>query len=262
MKDINELNLHDKKYIIFDNDGTLVDSIGLYTKADGIIIEQYGNVCVSEDIIEQERDIVFRKNASRENLYLEYADYLINRYNFSIKDKHEILKNRALIDKTLIKEELTLRSHVAELLYLLKKYGFTLVIATMTTRNAIDNAFKGNQNISSLIDIDEVFDYIITMEDVTHKKPHPEVFNKILEHYNTSCDKCLIVEDSLTGVLAANASNIEVMTIEEKHSLKDKALIQEHADYYIEDFKTFIDYLEKQDTKKYTLSKKKGCKIK
>ena len=55
MKDINELNLSNKKYIIFDLDGTLINSIGIWNKADQILISKYSKSNPDVDTIQKER---------------------------------------------------------------------------------------------------------------------------------------------------------------------------------------------------------------
>ena len=42
MKKLSELKLKGKKYIIFDMDGTLIDSIGVWNQTDQRLIEEYG----------------------------------------------------------------------------------------------------------------------------------------------------------------------------------------------------------------------------
>ena len=71
MKDINELNMSNKKYIIFDLDGTLINSIGIWNKADQILISKYSKSNPDVDTIQKERDDVIRNNAN-EDIYLEY----------------------------------------------------------------------------------------------------------------------------------------------------------------------------------------------
>lgn len=44
MKELNRLNLKNKKYIIFDMDGTLIDSIGVWNRTDQKLIEKFGRI--------------------------------------------------------------------------------------------------------------------------------------------------------------------------------------------------------------------------
>ena len=75
-----------------------------------------------------------------------------------------------------------------------------------------------------------MFDYVLSMEDVSNKKPNPEVYNKIIEHYNAKKEECLIFEDSYTGVLAAKNAGCEVVNIYDKYSDIDRDKINELAE--------------------------------
>lgn len=65
-----------KKVIIFDMDGTLIDSVGIWNKTDEILIKKLSN---NEEIkvnnIQQIRDNVLAQ-CKTENIYLEYCEYL------------------------------------------------------------------------------------------------------------------------------------------------------------------------------------------
>lgn len=76
MRDLNELKLKDKKYIIFDMDGTLIDSVGVWNRTDQILIERYGRKIIDLDIIQNDREEFLRSNQSS-IIYLEYCRYLI-----------------------------------------------------------------------------------------------------------------------------------------------------------------------------------------
>ena len=59
----------------------------------------------------------------------------------------------------------------------------------------------------------EYFDYILTNEDVSLAKPHPEGYLHVLEYFNVSHQNTLIVEDSPKGLEAAYASGCKVLKV-------------------------------------------------
>ena len=79
--------------------------------------------------------------------------------------------------------------------------------------------------------MNEVFDLIITYEDVKEKKPNPEVYLKVLEKLNVSKEDCLIIEDSLEGVKAANNEGIEVLNIVDENMYKTQNTIDKLSTY-------------------------------
>ena len=62
MKELNKLNFLDKKYIIFDMDGTLIDSIGVWNLTDKKLIEEYGGKIADLETIQNERDTFLHNN--------------------------------------------------------------------------------------------------------------------------------------------------------------------------------------------------------
>ena len=79
--------------------------------------------------------------------------------------------------------------------------------------------------------MNDVFDLIITYEDVKEKKPNPEVYLTVLEKLNVSKEDCLIIEDSLEGVKAANNARIEVLNIVDENMYKTQNTIDKLSTY-------------------------------
>lgn len=125
----------------------------------------------------------------------------------------------------------------------MKRLGFTLVLATMTTQVQLDIYSKRNQKMLSQMNIMEVFDFIIKKEDVVNKKPNPEIYNRICKHYNAPLNECLIFEDSYTGVLAGSNAGIEVVNIYDRYADLDRDKINQIADYSIVDYSEFLDLI-------------------
>ena len=57
----------------------------------------------------------------------------------------------------------------------------------------------------------DVFDLVLTGEDVAHKKPEPEIFHKALNHFGIDAAQAIAIEDARRGVLAARAAGITVI---------------------------------------------------
>lgn len=240
MKQLNELKLKDKKYIIFDMDGTLIDSIGVWNRTDQKMIEEFGGISINLDDIQIERDTFLHSNQDSD-IYLAYCEYLIKKYNFSIQDPKELLKIRWDKSGEVLENEMDFKPCVVGLILRLKELGFTLVLATMTTQVQLDIYSKKNKRMLEQMNIVDVFDLITRKEDVKNKKPNPEIYNKIMQYYNASPSECLVFEDSYTGVLASKNAGIEVVNIYDKYADLDRKKINETTDYYIESYQEFIE---------------------
>ncbi len=240
MKNLKELNLKDKKYIIFDMDGTLIDSIGVWNRTDQKLIEEFGGMSISLDDIQTERDAFLHSNQASD-IYLAYCEYLIKKYDFSIQDAEKLLKIRWDKSGEILENEMDFKPDVVDLILRLKDLGFTLVLATMTTQVQLDIYSRKNKKMVEQMNIVNVFDLITRKEDVKNKKPNPEIYNKIMQHYNANPNECLIFEDSYTGVLASNNAGIEVVNVYDKYADVDRDKINEITDYSITKYKEFID---------------------
>lgn len=257
MQSLNHLNLKNKKYIIFDMDGTLIDSIGVWNITDKYIIEKYSGITVDLDDIQRERDNFLHSNQDSD-IYLAYCTYLIKKYGLSMKNPEKLLKIRWDMSNKVL-QEIDFKPGVVELILKLKDLGVTLVLATMTTQVQLDIYSKKNQKMLNQLNISEVFDLIIRKEDVKKKKPDPEIYNMIMQYYNATPNECLIIEDSYTGVLASKNAGVEVINIYDKYADLDRDKINRITDYSILNYREFIDYLDsiKDFTKQKIMNIKK-----
>lgn len=242
MKNITELNLKAKKYIIFDLDGTLIDSIGIWNKTDKKILEEYGDINIDLDTIQKERDTFLHNNQSSD-IYLSHCEYLINKYNLSIKDPSKLLSIRWDLSGKIL-EEIEYKPYVPELILKLKELGFTLILATMTTQVQLDIYEKKNKKMLNKMNIKEAFDLITKKEDVHNKKPDPEIYYKVMNHFNAKKEECLVFEDSYTGVLASHNAGIECVNIYDKYADIDREEINKITDYSIKSYKEILDIIE------------------
>lgn len=243
MKELKQLNLKNKKYIIFDMDGTLIDSIGVWNTTDQRLIEEYGGIHIKLYDIQSERDAFLHSNQDSD-IYLAYCEYLIKKYNFNVQSAEQLLKIRWDKSGEVLEKEMDFKPSVVELISKLKDLGFTLVLATMTTQVQLDIYSKKNKRMLEQMNIAEVFDLITRKEDVKNKKPDPEIYNKIMQYYNASPNECLIFEDSYTGVLASHNAGIEVVNVYDKYAEIDREKINKITDYSINDYSEFIALID------------------
>ncbi len=225
-----------KKIIIFDMDGTLIDSVGIWNSVDLELRRALGMKDeISLSHLQQQRDDALRRFSKDENPYLSYCAYLKELYK-SDKTAEEIHDLRYSIAQTYLKNSIDYKEGADIFIRKLYQKGFTLVIASTTKKSNMEIYRTQNQNIMQKANIDDYFRLVFTREDAKEMKPHPEIYLKVLKELGVSAKDALVFEDSLIGIEAAKAAGIESVLVYDAYSEADREKILELADYSINSF--------------------------
>ncbi len=237
--------LENKKVIIFDMDGTLIDSVWIWNAIDEELIKKAGTIPLGNENIAKQRDDVLKRLKNEPDSYLAYCDFLREKYKSNLT-KEEIKKIRYEIADDYLKNKVDYKPYAEKLLKSLKDKGYVLAIASTTLRHCIDIYTTKNKNLMNKGNFNDIFSLILTKDDVITKKPSPEVHEKIMEHFNVKPEECLVVEDALIGVEAAKNAGIEVAVIYDKYADGDRDKINELADYTFDDFAQMLEQVKSE----------------
>lgn len=232
----------DKKLVCFDLDGTLIDSVGIWNQVDAALIQQLAKIDVDHHSIQQQRDTQLNKFRQSADPYLEYCAYLNELYGFNLT-KEQVKLRRYAISRHFLDYVVELKPQAENLIQALKQHGIQLALTTTSSLYNIQRYQENNKLINSKIDFSNDFALMLTRENVDNIKPHPEVYLKALQHFDLKPEQCLIVEDSLIGVEAANHAGIDVVALYDQYSADESDLIKSKANYYIEGFTTLLSSL-------------------
>jgi len=80
---------------------------------------------------------------------------------------------------------------------------------------------KVQQFITDYLGITDLFDVIITCDDITKGKPHPQPYLLAIEKLGVSPDDSVVIEDSKSGILSAQRAGCDVLAIATSYSSED-----------------------------------------
>ena len=172
-----------RRAVIFDMDGVLIDSYQAHMEAWMRLGGQLGRPITEEQFI----PTFGRRNKEIFNaLWPDVPDADIDRLGDSKEATYRgiIMQCRPTMDGAL------------ELLDALKAAGFLVAIGSSGPPENVEVAMR-------CLGETHPFGAIVTGRDVTHGKPHPEVFLKAAEKLGIEPRFCAVVEDSLAGLEAA-----------------------------------------------------------
>jgi len=186
--------LADGLALIFDMDGVILDSNPLHREAWTVFCRRYG---------------VEATPAMLESMYGRRNDQIVRDFFGEDLTPAEIAARGAA--KEHLYREL-LASRIQEVLVpgiraFLNRYR---VVPMAVATNA------ETENVDFVLDHAGLRDYFRVVVDglqVTHPKPHPEIYLRAAELLQTAPANCIVVEDSLTGVAAAKAAGMRVLGI-------------------------------------------------
>ncbi len=232
--------LKSKRLIIFDLDGTLIDSLAIWNKIDERVVSIIrGDGKTTMDNMQVVRNEALRVFATSPNPYEEYCGYLRDAYQ-SKYTMEEIFALRYSLAGKMLEEEIDFKPYVPEFLKKLKAEGKILAIASAAQAKNMMIYRTKNQNIISKARFDDYFSVIYTRNDCSEIKPHPEVFLKVLTTLGIDANEAFVFEDSLVGVEASKSAGIKCCAVYDRFSDHERAEINALADYTVDSFEELI----------------------
>ncbi len=181
-----------KKVVIFDMDGTLVDS--------SLTIINAINYVRSELNLEPlESELILEKVNDPE---LNPAQYFYEVSAFT--PQHEAWFSKYYTENH--ERELNLYPNILELLGNLKEKGFKMAIATNSYRSSTVESL-------SYLKILDYFESLACYDDVGRGKPAPDMLEKNLKDLTVTPQECIFIGDSERDMLAAKSANIDYIMI-------------------------------------------------
>ena len=92
--------------------------------------------------------------------------------------------------------------------------------------------------VLSILNLKDQFDFVHSAENEEYGKPHPAVYLTVAKKLGVHPQKCLVIEDSLNGIISGKAAQMKVVCIPEKtHQPEPKLSI---ADFMFTDLEKML----------------------
>ena len=229
------MNLNDKEVILFDLDGTLIDSVPDLAHSLNAMLQELDRSTFSEDTIR-----FWVGNG---------AQTLVKR---ALSGQRDIDED---IDPTLFREALSVfltfyaqdlcRStvtypNVTETLYTLKERGYRLAIITNKPFDFVAPILKG-------LKLERLFELCLGGDSLERKKPDPLPLYHACQKLNISVEQAVMVGDSKNDILAANASGMQSIGVTYGYNYGED-ISSYNPDVVIDDFANILTLIDNKET--------------
>lgn len=191
--------LKDIDAVIFDLDGSLVDSMWIWRDIDIEYLGRFG-ISLPENL---QAEIEGKSFSETAHFFKEH---------FQLPVSIEAIKedwNRMAWDK--YSHQVPLKEGVNEFLELCRSKNIKLGIATSNSRELVEN-------VASVHGLEDYFSCILTGCDVEKGKPAPDIYLAVAKQLQVKPARCLVFEDVIPGIQAGKAAGMKVCAVADEYS--------------------------------------------
>ena len=210
------------KAVLFDLDGTLVDSMWMWKNIDIEYLGKYG--CELPPELQKEIEGMS---------FSETAVHFKKRFGLS-QSLDEIKAEWIEMAKYKYAHEVPMKPGALSFLQYLKSHGVRAGIGTSNSRELLDAVMDS-------LGLNRFIDCCMTSCEAGAGKPAPDIYLKVAESLGAKPGECLVFEDTPAGLQAGINAGIRVCAMEDKYVADQQETICRLADYYIHDFTQVLD---------------------
>ena len=203
------------RYGIFDMDGTLVDSMGVWNRAS----EEYLIACGVE---RPDRSILDRAVPMT---MPETAAFLIQQFGLDTTPERAMADINAVMEGH-YRTDIPLKPGAAECLERLQRGGFRMAVASSTSPHLLDICLRR-------LGVRERFDFLLSCEEVGAGKDFPDVYLEAARRLGGTPEETVVFEDAIFAARTAKGAGFRVAAIRDEASLGSQEQLAAAADWYL-----------------------------
>lgn len=212
----------DVEGVIFDLDGTLLDSSWVWNKVDIKFLGDRG-FDVPDDYVEAISPMGADKAAV----------YTVERFGLNENPK-DLVREWFDMAKEEYHHRVLCKPYAKAFIKQLWKNGIKMSIATSSDRELFVPTLEREGIL-------KYFKSIVTVDEVKRGKEFPDIYEEAARRIDTKTDKCVVFEDIITGVRGAKKGNFRVVAVEDDTSILYRDELKNTADYYISSYSELLD---------------------
>ncbi len=216
--------------MIFDLDGTLIDSMGVWTRIDIDFLGKRG-LAVPEGYLETITPMGF----------LNAARYTISRFGFS-ETPEELEEEWLSMAEHAYACEIAMKPGAKAFLEEAKALGMHLALATSSMERLYIPCLKNHG-------IDSLFEAAVTTRQAGEDKHSPKIYLMAAEQMGLKPGECIVFEDIIQGIRTAGEAGFFTAAVYENVSGEYQEEMKALADFYVESYEAVraVDFLCKQE---------------
>ncbi len=217
------MNWDKVKGVLFDLDGTLIDSLGVWQEVDIAYLKKRGIDSFPEGMFLHLSHMGFEGSCK----------YIIDYFGLdtTVGEMGDEILSMVRYEYA---NNLKLRPGAKEFISQLRGKGIRTAIVTANLKSLCESVLDANKVLDQM-------DFVVSVNEVTKDKSGPEVYLHGAKRLGLTPSEIVVFEDILTGIRSAKKAGFITIGVYDKNSEKDMAEIKAESHLYVEDFRELLE---------------------